>query len=71
MSKPFVKLTGYVSKDAAIEDSGCAKIADVCGDDSFDGGMFVKLQSWSEEQDHSVLDKFLGHKVRVTVEVID
>jgi hypothetical protein len=54
-----------------VEDGGCAKIAEICEDDNQDNGVFVRFQSWSEEHNHDLFDKFIGKKVRVTIEVCD
>ena len=36
-----------------------------------DNGMFVKLCSWDDNMEHTELNKFVGRKVRITIETID
>lgn len=49
------------------EDSGCALIAEIEGNDEF----FVRLHSWSDNKNHKFMKNIKGKKVRVTVEIID
>jgi len=58
-------------RDVEVEDGGSAKIVCVDGAMQEDNGMFVKLQSWDEELKHTDFNKFVGRKVRITVETID
>lgn len=58
------------------EDSGCAMIwecSDVVdpSDANRDAGMFVRLQSWDDDIKHALFKQFVGHRVRITVEVSD
>lgn len=52
-----------------VEDSGMAKIATLS--DASPQGLFVRVQSWSDEGNHAHFDQMLGKQVRVTVEVIE
>lgn len=51
------------------EDGGMAIISEVApvNDDAF----FVRLQSWSEDKQHTTMGRLIGKRVRVTVEVVD
>lgn len=54
--------------EAAVEDGGCARISEnILGSDP---EMFVRLQSWSDDKRHPMMDFFEGKRVRVTVEVL-
>lgn len=54
-----------------VEDGGQAQITALDGDSEAEEGFFVRLQSWSPDKRHPVMDRLRGRKVRVTVEVID
>lgn len=61
-----------------VEDSGHAKIfeagtftTDSDVKPSEDGGMFVRIQSWSDESNHTDFDQFIGKRIRVTIETLD
>lgn len=57
--------------DLHKEDGGMALIAEnIEHNPGAPNGMFVRLQSWDETKQHTVLWDFAGRKVRVTVEVI-
>jgi hypothetical protein len=54
------------------EDSGCAILGDISGEE--DEGLFVRLQSWSESPDgqaHNVIRSLTGKRIRVTIETLD
>ena len=53
-----------------VEDGGCAVICDFGGDDVV-ANMFVRVQSWDDDKQHEQFKKMIGHKVRVTVEILD
>lgn len=54
----------------STEDGGMAKIFEP--DDTGDAtGMFVRVQSWSDEANHEHFDQMLGKRVRITVEILD
>lgn len=57
------------------EDGGRALIASIYHEvgktvDS-DDGLFVRIQSWSEDMNHPQMDELSGKKVRVTIEIIE
>jgi len=39
-------------------------------DDDEMQGMFVRIQSWDEIRDHEEFNKFVGKKIRITIEEI-
>lgn len=59
--------------DVSVEYGGCSKTAKVSGNPkgSEDVGLYVRLTSWAEENKHTYFDKFVGHRVRVTIETLD
>lgn len=70
-SGKFVVECTLNENEIEIEDGGQAKIFSCCGEDDQDSGMFVKIQSWSEDGQHPEFDSFIGKKVRITIETID
>jgi hypothetical protein len=70
--------TDYSLRGYRTEDSGYAQIMDIvpdidnmeCPDDN-DNGLFVRLQSWDETKQHIDFNKFIGKKIKVTIETID
>jgi hypothetical protein len=60
-------LTGVA--DPESDDGGMAEIVEIGTDD--DDGMFVRIQSWSEEKSHPIIDHMRGKTIRVTIEVFD
>lgn len=65
--------TESVIKDGFIsrEDGGDAMIYDAIDEVETigDGCLFVRLQSWDEEQVHPLMTDIIGKKIRITVEV--
>jgi hypothetical protein len=70
-------LTGDVICDK--EDGGRALIAEVGSmesgilhddEDDYDA-FFVRLQSWDDRREHTIMKSLEGKKVRVTIEIID
>ena len=55
-------------KEISVEDSGCARIAELSNEDSY---VFVRLQSWDEDCKHPEFMEFYGKKVRITIEALD
>ena len=57
------------------EDGGQALIAErfpfntLNSDD--ENGMFATIQSWDEDTEHADMQKFIGKKVRVTIEILE
>lgn len=51
------------------EDQGMAQMADIGNEEG--AGMFVRLQSWSDSAHHPDMARLRGHRVRVTVDVLD
>jgi hypothetical protein len=58
----MIQVTGKV--ELKFEDSRQAAIAEIGEDDGF----FVRLQSWSEDKTHPILERLAGKKVRITIE---
>lgn len=52
------------------EDGGRALIAQIESENEEDD-VFVRIQSWSDDRTHTVMNSIQGKKVRVTIEVID
>jgi hypothetical protein len=57
--------------DVQTEDGGQAKIVTLAQHPEDENGMFVKIQSWDETLKHEEFEKFVGRKVKVTIEAID
>lgn len=54
------------------EDKGKAKIGDLNLDQvEPDDGLFVRIQSWSEQKDHHDFESLMHKKIRVTIEVLE
>lgn len=60
-----------MATDVDVEDGGCAKIVYLDESEGSEEGMFICLKSWTENGIHTDLDKFIGKKIRVTVEVVE
>lgn len=57
--------------EVETEDSGMSKIFHAgCEDYHDDNGMFVRIQSWDENKKHPQLSKFIGKRVRITIQEI-
>lgn len=54
-------------EDYSVQDGGRARVQTFRTSD--EDGLFVRLQSWSDDGTHEDWKKFAGKKVRVTVEV--
>ncbi len=73
-----IVIEGLVSP-GEFEDGRQAMICDIfdpvmrggSSGDTEDSGFFVKLQSWSENRDHTTLQRIAGRRVRVTVAILD
>jgi hypothetical protein len=69
-----LKTEGVLKKESQ-EDGGQAVITEGLSfntaNSDEDNGMFVKIQSWDMDTEHVDLNRFLGHKVRITIEIID
>ena len=55
--------------DVGIEDRGAFRHVLISEDD--DNGMFFDFKSWNDNGEHLEFDKFIGRKVRITIETID
>jgi len=53
----------------SVEDGGWATIAQFGSADQ--QGVFVRVQSWDETKEHAPMRKLIGHRVKVTVEIVD
>jgi hypothetical protein len=58
----MIQVTGKV--ELKFEDGRQAAIAEIGEDDE----LFVRLQSWSEDQLHPILERLAGKTVRITIE---
>lgn len=54
-----------------IEDGGYAKIFTAAKEPDEENGMFVRIQSWDEYLDHVDFDKFVGKKIKITIETVE
>ena len=61
----FVRLNGW----GLLQLGGQALIAEFSS--TGETGLFVRLQSWDETKRHEEMAQLMGHRVRVTVEIID
>ena len=56
----------------AIEDGGQAMIVDISDDNIDDeNGLCMTLTSWDENLQHTEFKKFVGRKVKITIETVD
>jgi len=60
------------SGDINVEDGGMAKIATLYQGEDIENGIFVRVQSWSEEKSHQQFDDLIkpGKSFRVIIEEI-
>ena len=62
----------YDPENLDVEDSGCAHIYSFYDPTDNEGdGVFIKIQSWSDDGKHPDMDRLKGKRIRVTVEVED
>lgn len=70
-----LKFIAEATIETSTEDGGAALIAEPIPFDTLnsdeDNGMFVKIQSWDEDTEHTDMQKLIGKKVRITIEIID
>jgi hypothetical protein len=74
MGKPdkYTIVSTMKSDEIDTEDGGKAKIFHAGHEDTqSDNGLFVKIQSWDENLDHEVFNRFVGKTVKITVEIIN
>lgn len=73
MEPIIIEGTIDAQRDVEIEDGGCAIIVNPTIDDT-DNDFFVRLHSWNDDGNHSVMNHFLqqsqGKKIRITIEVL-
>jgi hypothetical protein len=59
----------------SVEDGGQAMIAEAISFDTLnsndDNFMFVNIQSWDEDIEHTDMKNLIGKKVRITIEVLE
>lgn len=57
----------------SVEDRGMAVIAEFEENRLLDSDpqMFVRLQSWDDKKEHPLINSLKGHRVRVTVEIVE
>ena len=53
------------------EDGGAARIYTISDDPEAESGMFLRIQSWDENKEHTDINNLIGKRIRVTVEVLD
>ena len=58
-------------RDIDTEDGGQAKIFATSLNQEEDNGMFVKVCSWDENNNHDEFNKFIGRKIKITIETIE
>jgi len=58
-------------RDVDTEDGGQAKIFSTSLNEDEDNGMFVKVCSWDENNNHDEFNKFIGRKIKITIETIE
>lgn len=63
--------TKIKKNEVDTEDGGQAKIVSLCNKPDEENGMFVQLRSWDEDKKHDEFNKFVGRKVKITIETID
>ena len=72
MAKVFTE-TMFIDGDlVASEDGGRALIVDDDGrEPRGDEHMFVRLQSWDNDRQHSLLKSLIGKTVKITIEIVE
>ena len=60
----------FNSDEIDTEDGGQAKIFTISEDD-LDNGMFVRICSWDKNGKHDEFNKFVGRKIKITIETIE
>ncbi len=71
-TKIFEVEADYNSDYHDEEDGGRAQIYNVFDpNDDDDDGMFIRIQTWADSGKHPEMDKLVGKRIRVTVEIID
>lgn len=71
-------ITGNLDMNVEVEDGGQAIIATASLDkngkeeDEFNNkGVYARIISWDNDKEHKEMAKFLGRKIKVTIETID
>lgn len=59
------------AQDVKKEDGGAALIFSNSFDSNSDKGMFVRIQSWDETDIHEDMNKFIGKKCKLTLEILN
>lgn len=69
----YHELLDVEAKDLKSEDGGMALILNNLGGIEVhgDGCLFVRLQSWDDDKNHSLMNSLAGKTVRITIEVED
>lgn len=73
MKKIKKQFVANFNEEISKEDNGMAMIATI-GDEkelSQENGMFVKVQSWDENKEHTEFKKFMGRRIKIMIETID
>lgn len=52
-----------------IDDNGQAKIF-TCENSEDENRMFIRIQSWDETKKHEEFNKFVGRKIKITIETV-
>jgi hypothetical protein len=61
----------FKNEEVDTQDGGQAKIISLCNKPDEENGMFVQLRSWDENLEHKEFKKFIGRKIKITIETID
>jgi 5'(3')-deoxyribonucleotidase len=59
------------SDDIEIEDSGQAKIFTAVDNINEDSDIFVRIQSWNEDENHNEFHQLINKRIKITIETID
>jgi len=70
MKKEHIIFTEILPSEVIKEDIGQALIVDAAQNDE-ENGMFIRIQSWDENKEHTEFNSFVGRKVKITIETIN
>jgi hypothetical protein len=71
MKQNKVIVCDFNEDEIEIEDGGQSKMFVAVEDGDLDNGLFVRVCSWDEDEQHTDFNKFVGRKVKITIETID
>lgn len=63
----------FNKKEIIVDDGGAYKELPVFKNKPVEeiDGMWIKICSWNDDAEHNEFDKFIGRKIKVTIETID